>query len=208
MNKKKLIIILCLVAIAAVCITLLVRYWSVPSVPAAVTSAVPDDPAIASASATPENSQAASTPSPSADASSLSGNDTVQYQDNRIEFEYYDVPSDTFKKESVEVGGDSQLQRVMELIAQQFFEQPLSQTPIQPKSIVLKGDSVYIDFNKNIQSAPFGSAGDVALLDAIYNGYTGNIEGVTSVYFSIEGGNYETSHVTFSKDTPYQPKNS
>lgn len=205
MNKKKLIIIISIIVLIAVCIILLIFFGPASPAPDVTIPAASDTAAPLSSASSDISS---SSPSTSVDIPSLSGDDTVQYRNDRIELEYYDVPSDTFKKESVTVDDNTQLQFVMELVAQQFFEKPLSDTPIQPKSIKLKGNSIYIDFSKDIQSAPFGSSGDVALLDAIYNGYTKNIADITNIYFSIEGDDYETSHVEFSKNIPYQPKNS
>lgn len=142
---------------------------------------------------------------PTISEDALTETDHIDYRENEVVVEYYDVGSMANKTETVAAGEDAQVQLVMEVVAQQFFGQPLAETPIKPNSIQLDGDNIFIDFSSSFNDAPLGSNGEVSVLDAIYNGYTQNISGLKNVYFSMDGGDLITGHLDVSKNAPYTP---
>ncbi|MDL2236872.1 GerMN domain-containing protein [Christensenellaceae bacterium OttesenSCG-928-K19] len=130
----------------------------------------------------------------------------VSFGNNVIEYEYFDVVENETKTIKKEVGEQTLLIQPFKIIAEQFFEKPLDETPIEPNSVELRDDSIYIDLKKSIYTSNLGSSGESAVLESIANSYLNNMEGVESVYISVDGGPYESSHIEFSQYEPYKAK--
>ncbi len=89
-------------------------------------------------------------------------------------------------------------------VAQSYFGQPLADSPMEPNSIKVEGDSLYYDFSSGMSQTNLGAASEVALLDSLAQGYKSNIDGIANVYFSMDGGDFVTGNTEWSKDTPFE----
>lgn len=130
----------------------------------------------------------------------------VEYKDNKVEYTYHDIVSDSEKKMEAAADTQSDMKFGLEVVAQQLFGQPLDQSPINPNSISLEDGKLYIDFKASIYEANFGLEGEASMLDNIANAYLNNIPEVTEIYYSVDGGNYSTGHFEISGGTPYLTK--
>ncbi len=151
------------------------------------------------ASATPTPSES---PSPSPSVSS----DPVTYADNKIEFEYYDVEQDKNVDATVEVEGEGDVQSAIDAVNEAYVKKVLGETGIETNSIVYTGGNVYVDFTDSVYNMNLGSTGESALLESIADAYLNNVEGIQAVYFSVNGYDYSSGHIEFSKDEPYKTK--
>ena len=136
----------------------------------------------------------------------ITGEDQVKYEDDKIEYEYYDVNEDTTKTDTTELDESQTLEYPLSIIAKQLFNQELDQSPLMPNSVQLIGQSLYIDFTSSILNANLGSGGESAMLDEIASIYLNNITGLNSVYISVDGGNYSSGHIEFPMNVPYKSK--
>jgi cytoskeletal protein RodZ len=219
--KKQWIILTVILVAAAIVITFFVTKYSMqeastPQASESTTSASGNPSASASESADSSElplptgtktvtSYAPATPSP--DATELNGEDPIEYTDNTIEYEYYDISSDSTKTEKETVDEDSgTLETALDIVAQQFFSESLEDSPIAPNSITLQGGNLYIDFTEDIYNTNFGSTAENSLLDSIAAAYLDNTEDITAVYYSVDGKDYESGHIGVPKDIPYQTK--
>lgn len=130
----------------------------------------------------------------------------VEYKDNKVEYTYHDIVSDSEKKMEATADTQSDLKFGLEVVAQQLFGQPLDQSPINPNSISLEDGKLYIDFKASIYEANFGLEGEAAMLDNIANAYLNNIPEITEIYYSVDGGNYSTGHFEIPGGIPYLTK--
>ncbi|MBC5649542.1 hypothetical protein [Christensenella tenuis] len=187
-NKKFIIPVIVIVGICAaiLCIVLF---------PSKTTQTNPHSPEAAVSSSVAESSPPAS-----------ATNAPVEYKENKIEYEYYDAVSNSNQVESVTVDENAGLKKGLELVAENLFGKPLEETPMDPNSIVMEGDSIKIDFKTTIADSALGASEEVAMLNAISNIYLNNIDGVNAIYFSIAGEDFITGHMVQRKDTPYQPQ--
>ncbi len=130
----------------------------------------------------------------------------VEYKDNKVEYTYHDVASDSQKTIEAEASTQSNLQFGLEVVAQQLFNVPLDQSPINPNSISLVDGNLYIDFSAKIYDANFGTSGEAGMLDNIANAYLENLPEVQAVYYSVDGANYSTGHFEIPGGVPYMSK--
>jgi Sporulation and spore germination. len=139
-------------------------------------------------------------PTSSATASVKTAEDPVSYKDNKIQYSYYDVNSDSKKSVTVDTDSTSKLNMVLAQVAKSYYSRDLADTPLDPNSIKLQGDSVYIDLKSSLT---MGAESEASLLNTIVSAYKSNIEGVNNVYFSVNGQDYSSGNMSFSKDKPY-----
>ena len=163
MNKKKLIWIIVIVAAAVICIALVLsnsqQKNAKPSEISARESEVPVQESKAAA-----NSQLPSA-DPSASAAPLTENSEVQYNGNKIDYQYHDEISDTDKSVVVDVDGKSDLKYGLSVVAEQMFGEALENSSINPNSIKLESGNLYIDFKLDIYDLNMGSTGENSLLE-------------------------------------------
>jgi hypothetical protein len=134
----------------------------------------------------------------------LTDSDPVEYANNTIEYTYYDPDADTQKTETVQAGEQDTLRTLADAVAQSYFGQPLDQSPMSPNFIRVDGGSLYYDFKDSISRTNLGAASEVALLDSLSQAYKSNLDGVTAVYFSVDGGDFVTGNTDWPKDAPYE----
>jgi len=202
MTKKiRILIMIVIIAVIIILIAVGISYSSDTS--AAVSDSSHDQavtteqPASSQAASSTASSEASAAPAPSAVF------DPIEYRDNQISYEYYDVASDTNKSTAVPIEQEGTLASPLEILAEQFFHESLASSPLNPNSVTLTGGAVYIDFTSGIYSAGLGSSSEISLLNSIYNAYTQNIQGVEKLYISVDGEDYSSGHVEFAKDQPY-----
>lgn len=198
-----------LVIVIAVCTGILLTGCALFSDQA---SSTPSQSAIVGASgavtlqqATPSPS-ISTTPSPTLSASptpSISG-DPVVYQDNQINFEYYDVAQDKNVDVTVNVNEGASSAAALDAVNTEYIQKVIGADSIQTNSIVFTDGNIYIDFTDSIYDLNLGSGGEAGVLDSIANAYLNNVEGVKAVYFSVNGQNYSTGHIEINKDKPYK----
>ena len=152
-------------------------------------------------SATPSAS-----PSPTLSQAPIEAEDDVTYKDDKLEYEYYDVADDQEKTEIIEVDETETLQYPLSVIATQYFNKDLAQSPLNPNSIVLTNNNLYIDFTSAILNAGLGSSSEDSILNSIADIYLNNIDGLNGVYISVNGQDYSSGHFEFSKDTPFKTR--
>ncbi|MBC5647876.1 GerMN domain-containing protein [Christensenella tenuis] len=202
-SKWKIILPICAAVIVLIVIFSMHGITMPASSPAA--SSAPSVEAQPSASAGFPASSASASSSPSSSVENME--DTpVSYENDTITFDYFDVVENQKKTLTEPVDGEKPLSYVMETVSQLLFDEPLAESPIDPLSIRLENGSVYIDFKKEILSAPLGASGESVILDSIANGYLNSLSEVTAIYFSVEGQDYASSHIEFPKDQPYKVK--
>jgi hypothetical protein len=130
----------------------------------------------------------------------------VEYKDDKLEYDYYDVADDEEKTAIVEINEQEQLQYPLSVIATQYFNQELNSSPIKPNSVVLTNNELFIDFTSAILQSGLGSSSEDSLLNAIADIYLNNIKDLTAVYISVNGADYSSGHFEFSKDTPFKTR--
>jgi len=164
--------------------------------------------ATASASASVTLKPMESSPAPSINPSSTPApsSDPVTYEDNKIEFEYYDVAQDKTVDATVEIEGEGDVQSAINAVNDVYIKKVLGDSGIQTNSIVYKEGNIYIDFTDSIYNLNLGSAGESSVLESIADAYLNNIDGIKAVYFSVNGYDYSSGHIEFSKDEPYKTK--
>lgn len=202
-KKKKIIIWIVIIAVAAVIITLVAvntnkqegSQQSVTATPVAVVSP--------SASAS-ETIEPTPTPEPTPAVRPDKKDEVTEYVNDSIEYEYYDAEADKMVKEEVTASANATLSYPMELVAKQLFGAELPGSPLEPNSISVVDDGVYIDFKSKVYEANMGTVGEAALLDTVADAYLKNIPGVTKVYVSVDGNDYSTGHIEVSKNSPYK----
>lgn len=167
---------------------------------AASEEAAVDQPVISQA---PEPSEL---PTPAPVTRKNMSDEPVEYKDNKVEYTYHDIVSDSEKKMEAAADTQSDLKFGLEVVSQQLFGQPLDQSPINPNSISLEEGKLYIDFKASIYEANFGLEGEASMLDNIANAYLNNIPEITEIYYSVDGGNYSTGHFEIPGGTPYLTK--
>lgn len=204
MNKKKLIWIIVIVAAAVICIALVLsnsqQKNAKPSEISARESEVPVQESKAAA-----NSQLPSA-DPSASAAPLTENSEVQYNGNKIDYQYHDEISDTDKSVVVDVDGKSDLKYGLSVVAEQMFGEALENSSINPNSIKLESGNLYIDFKLDIYDLNMGSTGENSLLEGVANVYLDNMKEVKAVFFSVDGNDYSSGHIEIDKNEPFKSK--
>jgi disulfide oxidoreductase YuzD len=145
-------------------------------------------------------------PTPTASKDTLEAQDNVKYKDDKLQYDYYDVAEDQEKTVIIEVGNQEQLQYPLSVIADQYFNKNLDQSPLKPNSVVLMDNKLHIDFTNAILTAGLGSSSEDSLLNAIADIYLNNIDGLNAVYISVAGRDYSSGHIEFSKDQPYKTR--
>lgn len=213
---KKSTIILLIVVIAA---TAVLIYIFASGILWGNTSFGPSSSETATSAATESapTQEPSSSPSPTATATmtssaspsptvSLEAEDDVEYKDNKLEYDYYDIIDDEEKTEIIEVDTKEPLQYPLSVVAMQFFNKELADSPIKPNSIVLTGSDLSIDFTSAILQAGLGSSVEDSLLNAVADIYLNNIDGLNAVYISVDGGDYSSGHFEFSKNEPFKTK--
>lgn len=219
-NRKIILIVILIVAAAVIATYFLTISFAAPQAQSAAVSAASTSESSASASgqaasqspspslALPSGSKTPTSfepSSPSPGASTITGTDPVQYKDNTIQYEYYDVSSDKTKTEKATVDDSSTLMTPLEIVAKQYFSKDLADSPVNPNSVKLQGGNVYIDFTSDIYKTNMGTEGQNNLLDSIAVAYLNNIDDAKAVYFSVNGENYQ-GELTVPKDSPYKTK--
>lgn len=149
---------------------------------------------------------AQATPSPSPSPSPTVSSDPVTYEDNKIEFEYYDVAEDKMVDATVEVEGTGDVQSAIDAVNDVYIKKVLGDAGIKTNSIVYKDGNIYVDFTDSIYNLNLGSSGESGVLESIADAYLNNVEGIKAVYFSVNGTDYSSGHIEFSKDEPYKTK--
>mgnify|MGYP001002075041 CR=1 FL=1 len=134
----------------------------------------------------------------------LTDTDPVEYANDTIKYTYYDPGTDTQKTETVQAGEEDTLRTLADAVSQSYFGQPLDQSPMSPNSIRVDGSSLYYDFKDSISQTNLGAASEVALLDSLAQAYKSNLDSVTDVYFSVNGGDFVTGSMDWPKDVPYE----
>ncbi|MPM62773.1 hypothetical protein SDC9_109651 [bioreactor metagenome] len=141
-------------------------------------------------------------PSPSPMVSS----DPVTYKDNKIKFEYYDVAQDKMVDATVEVEGTGDVHSAIDAVNDVYIKNVIGDAGVQTNSIIYKEGNIYVDFTDSIYNLNLGSSGESGVLDSIADAYLNNVEGIESVYFSVNDYDYSSGHIEFSKDKPYKTK--
>ncbi len=144
-------------------------------------------------------------PDPTPSGELLVEEDEIEFSDNTITYDYYDPEKNSVVTKEITVEGASTLSSVLDAISQMFFKLPLADGYLNPNSISMIGDSVYIDLKRTIYDAPLGSTSEGSMLSAIYSGYTTSIPDITKVYISVDGSDYSSGATSFPKGKPFIP---
>lgn len=213
MSKKRIIIIVAIVAAAIIALALLVpRVSTQPAEqPKESASAAVEQTEIPAGNETPAQQSDSANPTATKkvkiEVAEDMSEETVQYKNNTVEYTYYDVAEDTDKKLTVEAPVQSDLKYGLEVVAQQMFDQSLEKSPLRTNSIALEGGKLRIDFTSAIyDDVNFGTAGEAGMLDNIANAYLNNLPEVTAVYYSVDGNNYSTGHFELPANVAYKEK--
>ncbi len=130
----------------------------------------------------------------------------LEYEDNTVKYTYHNIVTDADKTIEVQVSPASLATFGLEVVAEEMFDLPLEESPINPNSIIVEGGKLYIDFTDKIYESNFGTAGEATLLESIAGAYLDNLPDVNEIYYSVEGKDYTTGHFELSKDIPFETK--
>lgn len=133
-------------------------------------------------------------------------NAPVDYKQNEIVYDYYDVTDNSTKQERIPLDSDSSLKSGLELVAQNLFGKTLEETPMNPNSVTLQNGKLVIDFKSDIINANLGASGENSMLNALSELYLNNLDQVQAIYFTIEGSDFITSHTVIYSDEAYRSK--
>ena len=133
--------------------------------------------------------------------------DPVTYQDEKkVTVEYYDVNKDAQATATYTISGDVSVGSAMDAVNDIYIQNVIGSDSIKTNTIIFKDGNIYIDFTDSIYGLNLGSTGEAGVLNSIADAYLNNVEGINAVYYSVDGADYSTGHLEFSKDKPYKTK--
>lgn len=149
----------------------------------------------------PAEPVATATPVPRATAGE---NESVIYNNNEVEIVYNDPEDGQTITETVAVGedagADAALNAVNELILKGKFGD------IGYNNVVRTGGNVFVDFDDSVYNLAQDPLLEYPVLEAIADAYLNNIDGVTGVYFTVNGEGYSSMNLEYGADEPFKTK--
>lgn len=144
---------------------------------------------------------ATATPVPRATAGE---SEDVTYNSNILEIVYNDPEDWQTYTESYDAGenagADAALNAVNELILKGKFGD------IGFNNVVKTGSNVFVDFDDSVYNLAQDPLLEYPSLEAIADAYLNNVDGVTGVYFTVNGGGYSSMNIEYDADEPFKMK--
>ena len=144
---------------------------------------------------------ATATPVPRATAGE---SEEVKYNGNSIEIVYNDPEDGQTYTESYDAGenagADAALNAVNELILKGKFGD------IGFNNVVKTGSNVFVDFDDSVYNLAQDPLLEYPSLEAIADAYLNNVDGVTGVYFTVNGEGYSSMNIEYDADEPFKMK--
>lgn len=144
---------------------------------------------------------ATATPVPRATAGA---SEDVKYNGNTIEIVYNDPETGETYTETYDAGedagADAAIKAVNELILKGKFGD------IGFNKVVKTGSNIFVDFNDSVYNLAQYSLLEYPSLEAIADAYLNNVEGVSGVYFTVNGGGYSSMNLEYDADEPFKMK--
>lgn len=155
------------------------------------------------ANSAPEPSEPVATATPVPRATAGESED-VTYNSNVIEVVYNDPEDGKTYTESYDAGenagADAALDAVNELLLKGKFGD------IGFNKVVKTGSNIFIDFDESVYNLEQYPLLEQPTLEAIADAYLNNVEGVTGVYFTVNGSGYSSMNIEYDADEPFKMK--
>lgn len=144
---------------------------------------------------------ATATPVPRATAGE---SESVAYKNNSVEVVYNDPEDGQTYTETYEVGedagADAALNAVNELVLKGKFGD------IGVNNVVRTGNNIFVDFDDSVYNLAQDPLLEYPALEAIADAYLNNVDGVSGVYFTVNGGGYSSMNIEYDADEPFKTK--
>lgn len=97
------------------------------------------------------------------------------------------------------------LETLIEAYNHLYVEPILEQEPIAYNTLLLEGQSLFIDFEASIYRN-LSSSVEAALLEPLFQAYFDNIPKLNRIYVTVNQGPYESGHYLFLPEEPIEPE--